>query len=76
MGGIRKGIWIARDKDGTLWSYVGRPKKVIDPNAKVSQFVGRATTRLPSSWCKSIKFENSPVFIPLNEDFVKQFIKK
>lgn len=76
MGGIRKGIWIARDQDGSLWSYLGKPRAYLDRDTKVRVFLGRATATLPSNWCKNIKFKNSPVFIPLTEDFVKQFIKK
>ena len=74
MGGFKKGIWIARDKNNRLFAYTTKPKKV-----KI-EFLCKGTTadlmRLPSSWCKNIEFENSPVFIPLTEDFVKQFIKK
>lgn len=82
MGGFKKGLHIARDQDGELYAYVAKPKVQTKPNTKIRVFVStgvgasrHAVMRLPSSWFKHIKFENSPVFVPLTEDFVEQFIK-
>jgi hypothetical protein len=80
MGGFKKGIWIARDQDGELYAYAAKPKKHTISIMRMCRFeptgVGaNRTMQLPSSWFKHITFENSPVFVPLTEDFVEQFIK-
>lgn len=77
MGGIRKGIWIARDKDGELYAYAAKPRvhNMYEFVPKCEGVCGSSIMQLPSSWYKNIKFENSPVFVSLTEDFVKQFIK-
>ena len=78
MRGIRKGIWVARDENGSLYAYTSKPKKCKDYITQLGDFRCNATCEvmeLPSSWYKNVKFKNSPVFVPLTEDFVKQFIK-
>lgn len=81
MGGIKKGIWIARDQNGMLYAYIVKPKMVINSITGEGIFgpsggrYGYSVMSLPLSWYKNIKFENSPVFVSLTEDFVKQFIK-
>ena len=78
MGGFRKGLWIARDKDGRLYVYASKPKKCEDGNTHLGEFRCDATCEmmaLPSTWYKNVKFENSPVFIPIPEQLVEQQIK-
>lgn len=78
MGGLKKGIWIARDQDGELCAYAAKPNKrkcEFVPRCNRVKVYGWSIMQLPTSWYKNIKFENSPVFVPLTEDFVKQFIK-
>lgn len=77
MGGFKKGIWIARDEDGSLYAYASKPKKCEDSNTHLGEF--RCNTdglmALPSSWYKNVKFRNSPVFVPIPEQLVEQQIK-
>lgn len=78
MGGFKKGIWIARDEDGMLYTYASKPKKCKNYNTQLGEF--RCNTihemmELPSSWYKNVKFKNSPVFVPIPEQLVKQQIK-
>lgn len=78
MGGFKKGIWIARDEDGSLYVYASKPKKCKDYNTQLGEFRCNATCemmKLPSSWYKNVKFKNSPVFVPIPEQLVEQFIK-
>ena len=78
MGGFKKGIWIARDKDGSLYVYASKPKKCEDSNTHLGEFRCNATCEmmaLPSTWYKNVKFENSPVFVPIPEQLVEQQIK-
>lgn len=78
MGGFKKGIWIARDEDGRLYVYSSKPKKYKDRWSNLGEFRCGASADLivlPSSWYKNVKFENSPVFVPIPEQLVEQQIK-
>lgn len=77
MGGFKKGFWIARDEDGSLYAYASKPKKGKN-FTNLGEFKCNATCEmmaLPSSWYKNVKFKNSPVFVPIPEQLVKQQIK-
>ena len=77
MGGFKKGVWIARDQNGKLYAYLAKPKKSIDMFVRNgTNTYNHSLMQLPKSWYKNIKFENSPIFVPITEDFVEQFIKK
>ena len=78
MGGFKKGIWIARDGDGMLYSYPSKPKKRKSCVTKLCDFVcntDKGMIELPSSWYKNLNFKNSPVFVPIPEQLVEQQIK-
>lgn len=74
MGGFKKGIWIARDQDGRLYAYPQKPKKARNVMG-LGEFYGNSSMELSSSWYKNVKFENSPVFVPISEQLVEQQIK-
>lgn len=55
-------MWIARDKDGTLFLYDNKPKKLRD---YWDSQRGYAAIELPSSMFINIDFENSPKEVKL-----------
>lgn len=62
-------LWIARDRDGSLWVYESKP--ILDSKKEYfiiieENFGNSLSTTLPEKWFPEITFENSPRQVELN----------
>lgn len=56
---MEKEIWVARSEKGTrLFAFSGKPAWDFDQERWKS--LGHKWLELPSTWCESVTFENSP----------------
>ena len=64
-------VWIARDKDGLLFAYDGKPSLSSDKDFFVPEFPNFACLKLPRYSYSEVTFENSPLPLEVLLDYGK-----
>lgn len=62
-------LWIARDRDGSLWIYESKPVLNSEKEYFIvieKKFGSSLNTTLPEKWFPEVTFENSPRQVELN----------